>query len=348
MTNQIKPQDEDVDLGSLFKIIGKGIKNLFNSIGQFFSYVFHSFITLLLFLRNNAIKLGIAVVVGAAVGFYVDYNKERVYTSTMLVEPNFKSTRQLYQNIDFYNELVKQGDSLLLAKSLSIDVSEAKDLKGFYISPIKNENEQYEFFNEFVENLDSTTVKNLDIKDFKKGFTIYDYRNHQILVKSLNSTIFKKIEAPIISSIENNAYFKTQKKIHDQNLEQNETVLLKSLVEVDTLRRIYNEVMITEAKKSEMGTSITLAQGAKKTNEIELFTESLKLNKELIDNNTEKAETSDIINIVSSFSEVGIKERDLFKKYTVLFSIGLGGLMMLILLLIQLNTFLINYDKRDK
>ncbi|MCK0130241.1 hypothetical protein MWU59_01900 [Flavobacteriaceae bacterium F08102] len=347
MNSQKTPQDEDIDLGSVFKIIGKGIRNIIDSIGQFFKFLFHCFIVLLLFLRNNAVKLGISMVVGAAVGFYFDFNKEKIYTSTMLVEPNFKSTRQLYQNINFYNELVRQEDSVLLAKSLSIDVSQAKDLKGFYITPIENENEKYEFFNEFVENLDTTTVKNLDIRDFKKGFTMYDYRYHQILVKSLNSTIFKKIEAPIINSIENNTYFKTQKKIHDQNLQQNETVLLKSLVEVDTLRRIYNEVMITEAKKSDAGTSITLAQGAKKTNEIELFTESLKLNKELIDNNTKKAETSDIINIVSSFSEVGIKERDLFKKFTVQYGL-LGGLLMLFFILLgQLNKYLVNY-KIDK
>ena len=113
---------------------------------------------------------------------------------------------------------------------------------------------------------------------------------------------------------------------------QNETVLLKSLKEVDTLRNIYNEVLITEAKKADSGTNITLAQGSKNTNELELFNESLELNKDLISNNKAKAETTDILNVVSTFSKVGVKERRILKKYTFLLSIGFGLLMLLFIL----------------
>jgi hypothetical protein len=124
---------------------------------------------------------------------------------------------------------------------------------------------------------------------------------------------------------------------------QNEKVLQKSLIEVDTLRKIYNEVLIKEADKAETGTSITLAEGTKKTSELELFEESLRLNKELIENNKEKAETTEILNVVSNFSKVGAEERSLFKKYTFLVSLAFALLMLSFILIAKLNTFLSTY-----
>ncbi len=343
MSRQHMQKDEEVDLGSLFNAIGKGLQNLFNAIGRFFMGIFNLLILALVFIRNNAIKLGISILIGAIIGLVLDFTQPKQYSSAMIVEHNFNSAQQLYKNVEFYHELVKQKDSILLAEALDISVSEAAKLRGFYINPIKNENEKYELFDKFIDEADTATVSRVDIREFKKGFTDYDYKYHQIRVKSLGNSIFEKLSAPIVSSVASNPYFKNQKKINDQNLLQNEKVLIKSLSEVDTLRNIYNEVLITEAKKAGTGTNITLAQGAKKTNELELFNESLELNKDLISNNKAKAETTDILNIVSTFSKVGVKERSILKKYTFLLSIGFGLLMLLFILFRQLNKFLKYY-----
>ena len=336
---------DEVDLGNLFKIIGKGIQNFFNAIGRFFAALYHYFILFLLFLRNNAMKLGLATLIGAGVGLYFDLTKPAVYSSKMTVEPNFKSTQQLYNNIDFYHELVQQKNTASLAKSLNISEVEASKLKGFYIEQVKNENEKYEAFNRFVREVDTALVENISIKDFKKGFSGFDYKYHEIIVKSTNSVIFSKLGSPIVNSLENNLYYKNLKRINDQNFLQNQQVLVKSLSEIDTLRKIYNEVLLTEAKKMESGTSITLAQGVKKTEEVALFNKSLKLNEELISNNTEKAKVTEILNVVSTFSEIGVKERGVYKKYTFKIGALFFILMLLITLLRQLNSYLINYKK---
>lgn len=334
---------DEVDLGSLFKIIGKGIQNFFNAIGRFFAALYHYLILFLLFLRNNALKLGLSIFVGAAVGLYLDLTEPALYSSKMVVEPNFKSTQQLYNNIAFYHELVKQKDTSLLAKSLNISAKEASKLKGFYIEPLKNENEKYEAFTKFTQEVDTALVENISIKDFKKGFSDFDYKYHQIKVKSTNSVIFSKLGRPIVSSLENNPYYKNLKMINDKNFLQNQEVLVKSLLEIDTLRKIYNEVLLTEAKKMETGTSITLAQGVKKTEEVELFNESLKLNEELIENNTQNAMANDILNVVSTFANVGLKERKATSKYAFIIGLGTGLLMLAFMLLLQLNRYLLNY-----
>ena len=48
--------EEEVDLGSLFIIIGNGFKKLFNFIGGVFKGLFHFFILILLFIKENLIK----------------------------------------------------------------------------------------------------------------------------------------------------------------------------------------------------------------------------------------------------------------------------------------------------
>jgi hypothetical protein len=334
---------EEVDLGSLFKVIGKGFKNLFNAIGNFFKTVFHYLILFLLFLRNNAIKLTIAAFIGAVIGLYLDLTKPPLYSSTMIVEPNFNSTQQLYKDINYYHELVKQKNTVLLSEAFNISTEEASKLKGFYIEPIKNENEKFELFDEFIKKADTSVAKSITIKEFKRGFSDFNYKYHEIKVRSLNSLIFDNLSALIISSIENNTYFKNQKTISGQNLLQNEKVLMKSLDEIDTLRKIYNQVLITEAKKTETGTSIILAQGIKKTEEVKLFQESLKLNEELIINNKEKAESTEILNIVSTFSKLGVKERTIYKKYTFQLAGLFLGLMLIFILGKQLNSYLLRY-----
>ena len=46
--------EEEVDLGSLFVIIGKGFKNFFNFIGSIFKGIFHRFIIqILIFCKNT-------------------------------------------------------------------------------------------------------------------------------------------------------------------------------------------------------------------------------------------------------------------------------------------------------
>ena len=96
-TNQTS--NEEVDLGNLFKVIGKGFTNLFRGIEKFFKGIFHYLILFLIFLRNNALKLGMATLIGGAGGLVLDITKPKVYSSTMIVEPNFKSCVELLKNL---------------------------------------------------------------------------------------------------------------------------------------------------------------------------------------------------------------------------------------------------------
>ena len=85
-------KEEEIDLGSLFVIIGNGFKKFFRSIGRIFTGIFHFFIQILLFIKGNIIKLGISTMVGAAFGGYLEIESETIYGSDMIIEPMIFAT----------------------------------------------------------------------------------------------------------------------------------------------------------------------------------------------------------------------------------------------------------------
>jgi hypothetical protein len=92
MSTDQKNNEEEVDLGSLFIIIGRGFSKFFNFIGNIFKGIFHGIISTLIFLKDNIIKIGVATFIGMVLGIFLEVKKGDTYESELLLEPNFKST----------------------------------------------------------------------------------------------------------------------------------------------------------------------------------------------------------------------------------------------------------------
>ncbi len=345
MSNETK-ENEEVDLGSLFVILGKGFTKLINFFGSFFKNIFHFLIKTLLFLKSNVIKLSIATFIGAIVGFFIEFKSETKYEGNLYVKPNFSSARQLYNNVKFYNDLVLQKDSTLLASIFKISKKEAKSLQKFSIQPIINENDILTSYDDLSQSVDSLTVKSYSYTKFQNAFTKFDYKIHEISVIATKNNVFEKLSTSIISSIVNNDYFKNLKKINKANLLRTDVLLKKNLEQADSLHYVYKKVLIEEAKKTSSGTSIDLGKNDSKSSnrELKLFETNLELNESLIDVNKDLSEKSEVINIVSNFQPIGHQVKEI--KKNKIFQLGLVGfsLMVIFLLLIKLNHFLNNYN----
>ncbi|RBW59596.1 hypothetical protein DS884_07630 [Tenacibaculum sp. E3R01] len=336
--------EEEVDLGSLFVIIGKGISNFFNFIGSVFSGLFHFFILILLFFKKNYIKLGIAIVIGAIAGLVIELKEENKFGSNLLVQTNFDSARQLYNNIEFYNNLVKQKNENLLAKTFNLNEEEAKSLKKFSIEPIENGNDIITTYDELILSIDTLTVKSYSFLDFKRTFTKYNYKVHNISVLSTKNDVFSKLDEVIISSIIENNYFNKLKELTNENLNRTDNLLRKNLAQTDSLHHIYKKVLLEEAKSSKQGTNIDLGSTRKNSKELDLFTTTLKLNKELKTISEEKSEKSEVVNIISNFQPIGYEIKGVSENRSVQLALLSLGLMILYLLLIKLNKYLENYN----
>ena len=342
-TNQPTNKEEEVDLGSLFVIIGKGFTKFFNFIGSIFKGIFHFFITILIFLKENFSKIGIAAIVGLILGIFLEVKTSDKFGSDMLVQPNFKSVSQLYNNINYYNDLVKQKDTAGIMTTFRLDKATAASLKKFTIEPVVNENDIINSYNDFILEVDTTTVKSYTFDEFKASFTGLDYKIHKINVISEKNDVFNKLDDVILASVVKNKYFNRVKELSNENLDRTDLLYRQNLKQIDSLRKVYMQVMIEEAKKQSNGTSIDLGGEKRTTKEIELFDTNRRINIDLKKIVEDKSENYEVINVISNFQPIGYEIKGIIKNKAIQFA-ALGALfVILILILIKINTYLSNY-----
>ncbi len=327
-------------------MIGNGFKKLFNFIGSIFKGIFNVLIHFLLFIQKHFVKFAIAGVVGLTIGIYLDMVKEPTYLSTMTVEPNFNSVQQLYNNVHFYNELAEAMDSTALAEALDITSREAGRIKKFTVESYSDENQKVQLFDKFVRSLDTTTQKAIDMEKYLNNFNSFDARFHTVSVTATNNTIAKKIQPSIINSISRNDYFNLQKSISDINIELQDSLYSKQIAEIDSLQMLYKRVMIKEADKLMQGTNISLGEnGGKENKELALINKMEELKTSLVKLNEERANKSSILNVISAFPRRGVEVKGVWNSYKFWIPVGFIGLTLLVLSILELNTYLKNYKK---
>ena len=79
-------QSEEVDLGQLFKLIGKAFDRLFKFIGSVFNKIFLTFVWFVFFIKTRILKFVIAGILGLLIGFFMEKNSEPVYKSYVIVK----------------------------------------------------------------------------------------------------------------------------------------------------------------------------------------------------------------------------------------------------------------------
>ena len=350
MSTKKQNNDEEVDLGSLFTVIGKGFKNFFNFIGNIFKGIFHRLILILLFLKLHILKFSVAVLIGGIVGFFLESNKETKFSSNLIVKPNFESTQLLYENINYYNDLVKQQNTKHLASIFKIDTSKAAALRKFEITPLMNSNDIINAYDNFILEVDTLTVKSYDFDNFESSFTDFDYLVHNIEVQATVIDIFSELENTIINSIEKNQYFNRIKKLTKENLLTKDSILRVTFTEVDSLRKVYMKVMLEGAKNISTNTNIDISGTNENTirkdsKENELFEIDRKIIYDLSQTFEDIAYKSNVINIISNFKSEGSEIKGITKNLIFIMAV-LGFLLTLfIILLFDLNKYLEDYKK---
>lgn len=338
---------DEIDLGQLFQMIGRGFQKFFNFIGSIFKGIFHIIMLFLLFVQKNIIVIAAAIILGGVGGFILDKVLPERYISRMVVEPNFNSVQQLYNNIAFYNDLAKAQDSVALATALDITEHEAASIKEIFTDSYSDENQKIKLFDEFIRELDTTTVKAIDYENYLQNFNSMDARFHQISLISTDNRVAKKTQPSIINSISVNEYFKLQKRINDENLDLQEEIYKRQLTEIDSLQSLYRTVLVKEADKPMQGTNINMAEtGEASSRELALVQEKDVLKERLVQLNRERANKSTIINVISDFPTRGVEQKGIWKSYKFKLPVLLLILVFGVLALLEVNKYLKAYNQR--
>lgn len=348
MSNQ-KPHSEEIDLITLFEFFGKALNKIANCIKYIFQVIFEGIILFLKFFQIHFKKIVIAGFIGLIGGFIWDYYGEERYRSSMVVEPNFNSVQQLYNNISFYNKLAKEKEYKSLAEALKLTSEEAKTIKKITIESSSSTTEKLQKYSNLIKDLDSTSRQSITFEDYSNNFNDINAKFHKVEIESTNPHIAKKCSPIILKSVENNPYFDTQKKLNNENINFQKKNTEKQLREIDSLQLFYKKLKIIEAKKVARETNINLSENSVQPNtEIELLKQSRELENIKLSLNTKRANTKNTINIISDFPNNGNKITDwYYKKKIILPLIAIFSMLMFILLM-SLNTFLKSYTKHKE
>lgn len=120
-TNQEKHLDQEINLTSIS-----------NGVGSLLDKLTYAIFESIQFIIKNIILLSVLLIIGAAVGVYMDLSG-KIYKNQIIVAPNFGSTDYLYAKIKLLDSKITEGDTVFLK---AIGVQHPKNIKKIEINPI--------------------------------------------------------------------------------------------------------------------------------------------------------------------------------------------------------------------
>ena len=342
-----QPQNEEVDLGQLFSAIGKMFERLFTFIGKLLKGVFISLIYILKPIVNNIKLIAIALISAFVIGFIVEKYNDVEYSSEMIVIPHFDSKYQLMTDIKYFNNLIGTGKNQTLAEIFEIDSIRAAELIGFEIDKgPENQNDLLSEYNDFMKSIDTVLV-DVSYDEFIDNRLLLSASVFAIKAKSSSNDIFSDLEKGIVKSFEN-SFSKRKKALRDSILYNEVNTVNTEIVKIDSLQRIYLEVLRNESSNGNLSISsgglIPITQERSVTREYDLFEKEMKLRNTLLNINEVLIESSDYYEILSGFEYIGPKEIKYTNRYSLIFPVVTLALLLLVSLLVKAFKFIKNYE----
>lgn len=316
-------QNEEVDLGQLFDAIGKLFERLYNFIASIFKFIFNIFIYGSKAIIENFKLIALVLIIAAAAGFGFEKIRKERYDSTMLVRTFFDTKYQLHTNLNYYNALLNDENYEVLKGIFEIDEEFIKQIVEFEIKPgPESENDKIVQYDRFIQTIDSIRAQEITFEDYINNRDDISGSIYEIRVESKTKDIFKKLEPGIIKSF-NNLYSIKKMEERDSMLAVRRENILESIREIDSLQKIYINVLseesqVTKARIS-LGDGFPLQQEKTTTKEYQLLNKEIELRDTLRKLDEEKIEHNEFYEIISTFQEVGNKVDDFWSMYKLLF-----------------------------
>ncbi|MEM5565645.1 hypothetical protein WNY78_11040 [Psychroserpens sp. AS72] len=336
---------EEVDLGVLFNAIGNFFNKIFDFIGGVFKAIFSSIIFLIKAVIENFKLISIVVLVALLVGFGLEKTKTPAYYSEMLVKPYFNSKYQLVSNIDYYNSLLESKNYESLTSIFDISVDEVKTINKFEIDiGPETENQLIQEYDKYAKSIDSIRAQEITFEDFVENRDLYSSDVFNIRVESSKRDIFKNLSTGFNTTF-NNEYSKKLMRVRDSTIAIKKATYLKDLRKIDSLQLVYLKILNQESEKGTLSIGVQgllpLTQERTKTQEYELFKNEIAIRDSIRSLDELKITESVYYDVITDFSDIGLRSNELTQKYSLIFPI----LAILIMFLIYVSIKVIKFAK---
>ena len=312
---------DEIDLGQLFQLIGKG----FNALFRFFLRIF-------LYLKKNIFILVGLVVVGLAIGYGLNKISTKQLKTEVIVKPQLESKNYLYDVIDEIQANIGARDTLFF-KTMGIEELDFDGLE-VTISPVDEKKVSTESEMKYLELLQS--FENTDaIADIVRAeLQNKSSFNHRITFYYKNANLGSDFAKKVMAYINSNSYFTDVMAIYRTNasnrIEQNQFLLKQ----VDEIIKNYTNGLASKSNTT-VGERIVL-DNQEQVNIADLFEYKNRLIRDIELKKLELKQNTDVINIIN-FGKPQVVRKSFFGKNIVLLPLLFLGAFFLLSILGYLN-----------
>tara|TARA_B100001059_G_scaffold220573_1_gene242713 strand:+ start:42 stop:1124 length:1083 start_codon:yes stop_codon:yes gene_type:complete len=302
-------QNEEVDLSTLFKLIGAAIDRFFNFFNRIFKNAFLTFVWLIFLIKKHVIVLFLALFLGYSIGFFIAKSSTPKFNSSIEIVQNYPTGHNLYSLVKYYNNLIEQKDFEALGKALELDAQIASKMLYFDINPVVSGNKNLIIFNEFLLEIDTLASPKVEYDEFVENIEDPSYKHQRISIKSTLKNSFEPVFSKILNSISSNPYFISEQKKDITELIRIQEALESSLVKSDSLKDTYKRVLEQELinnNSSEIGITFEGSSNTKVTREYELYLSDLEIERELVETKRALLDKQYIVEIIPNKQDAGV------------------------------------------
>ena len=352
MNDNLQPKDnnsqnsEEIDLLVFFEYIGEKISNFFKFFITFFKAIFSIIIFALKAIIVNIKIIIIVMFLAGILGYVLELNKPKIYSSSMLVRPYFESKFQLVTNMSYYNALLSNGNYETIGNLFKISEEDAAEINGFEILPgPETENDKIVQYDRFVKSIDSVRAQEISFDDYIENRSIYSGEVFEITVYSKKNDIFTKLELGLNESFTNEYSLKRMQKRDSLIIIQKNNIEAQ-LTQVDSLQKIYINVLEKESQSQSTeislgGEGFSLSKDKSNTREYDLLNKEIELRNQLRDLEEKKVDEDVFFDVISSFQKVGKNTLHWYDRYSLLFPI-IAFVMLCIIYLTRKTVLYVN------
>ena len=307
------PSNDEIDLGQLFQMIGKG-----------FNRIFKSFLSVFLYFKRNTIILSALIIVGALIGFGLNQVTSQKLKTEVIVKPQMDSKNYLYDVVAEIQANIKAKDTVFFS-NMGIDIDDFSGLE-IEISPVNENRESSESEIKYLELLQSFENTEAIADIVRAELQNKSSFNHRITFFYLDTKVGQQFAKGVMAHINTNEYFDDLIAVYRDNatsrIEENKQ-LLKQVDEIIT-----NYAKKIAENDGMAGNDRIVLDNQETVNITGLFGIKNSLIKDIETKNLELEQRTDPINIIN-FGKTQKIIKPLFKKNIILFPLLLIGLFFL-------------------
>ena len=233
MSQHQKNNNEEIDLGDLFRLLKKGVQ-----------YILNLFLRFVAFILRHAIVLAVLIIIGAIAGYFLQKKSGELVKTEMIIASNFGSSEYVFNSVNQISYQINYKDTLALEK-LGIPLGE--NVLKLEIKPIVNISRLSQEEETFLELVSESNFINEEEK--AKMFARY-FRYYKVILSHPRKINSAKVLTNILQQLRDNPYYQEYNSVNlsflNNQIKANERLIL----EIDSLVGNYSKAVSQQQQAS--------------------------------------------------------------------------------------------------